>query len=87
MGHRKLATVEALIASMFWLASIAQDPESPTRLGMGVVVGVVVAFVHVPDPVGTWFLARRGVFPESEGRRAADVRTAVEGREPAAHAG
>lgn len=87
MGHRKLAAFEFVIVAFFWVVLFLPDPEYPmTVLGAVLVAAIIVVSLHVPDAVGTWFLARRGAFPESEGRRAAGVRAPVEGPEPAAHA-
>lgn len=82
MGHKKLATLEMAVVGLVWIGVFLPDPEYPMTLGGAVVVAVLVLlFLHVPDALGTWFLARRGVFPEGEGRRAVRVRTPTEVRE------
>lgn len=72
MGHRKLATTELLFTLLIWVLVFLPDPENPVSLAGALVVGAFLfVFIHVPDAVGTWYLARRGVFPGERGSAAA----------------
>lgn len=77
MGHKKLATLELLFTVLIWVAVFFPDPENPMGLAAALVVAAfLVVFIHVPDAVGTWYLARRGVFPGERGSAAGRRRPA-----------
>lgn len=83
MGHRKLAVMEILFAGLLWLVFLMPTPEYPLTVGSGVfLVGILVVFVHVPDAVGTWHLARGGVYPHRPGRAVSFSEVVAEGGGP-----
>jgi hypothetical protein len=64
IGHRKLAVLEMLVASAIWLGVLWPNSEYPyTASGYAIVATFVVMFVHVPDAIATWYIARMGVYP------------------------
>ncbi|NIP57953.1 MAG: hypothetical protein GWM92_15860 [Gemmatimonadetes bacterium] len=69
MGHKKLATLELLFTLFIWVVVMMPSPEYPVTAANFVFGAIfVLLFIHVPDAVGTWYLARRGVYPEKPGR-------------------
>lgn len=80
MGHRKLATLELSFTLLIWVVVMMPSPEYPMTGAELVFTAVFLfLFIHVPDAVGTWYLARRGVYPEEPGRLGPAARRASAG--------
>jgi hypothetical protein len=64
IGHKKLAVLEILVVSLIWLSMLWPNPDyTYSALGYLLLGGIVVLFVHLPDAVGTWYIARMGIYP------------------------
>lgn len=70
LGHWKFAVLEILVAAVLWLAIFLPDPEyAPNPLGYAAMAMFLVVFVHGPDAVATWYVGRKGLYPDGNGRR------------------
>ncbi|HSR41464.1 MAG TPA: zinc ribbon domain-containing protein [Longimicrobiales bacterium] len=88
MGHKALATIEFLFALIVWVVLFMPGAGDPwTRIELVFVALILIVFIHVPDAVATWYLARRGVFPEEAGRLGPAARRASAGSLSGAGAG
>lgn len=73
MGHRNLAKFEMTFALLAWIVVLLipvllESPEFPVTPGTATISALMVVFsVHLPDGVGTWYLARLGVYAERKG--------------------
>jgi hypothetical protein len=66
LGHRTLAAFEILVVAVIWMGALLPDPEYPlTGLGFVILAAFLVIFIHVPDAVGTWYIARMGLYPHA----------------------
>lgn len=65
LGHWKFAILEMLFAAFVWLVAMIPDPAFPlTMEGYLLVAGLIVVFIHGPDAIATWYVGRKGLYPE-----------------------
>lgn len=65
LGHWKFALFEIPFTALIWLGVLMPDPAYPmTPLGLLFTAVFMVVVVHGADALGTWYLARKGLYPE-----------------------
>lgn len=69
LGHWKFAVFEIAFTALIWLGVMlpvmVPDPEFEVTAA-GALTAAVILFVliHVPDAIGTWYIGRKGLYPE-----------------------
>lgn len=64
IGHRKLAIMEMVIATVVWAGVLLPDPNAPITAAERITVAVLVfLFMHGFDSITTRFVARKGHYP------------------------
>jgi hypothetical protein len=70
LGQWKLALFEMGAAAAIWSAAWLTHPGYPlTRFGFLGTGALIVLALHVPDALGTWLVARKGLHPGRPARR------------------
>lgn len=64
LGHWKFAVFEILFAAIVWTVVLLPDPQYPMNpVSLMIMGGIVVLFMHVPDAIATFYMARKGIYP------------------------
>lgn len=65
LGHWKFAIFEIGFAALLWMLVMMPDPEiEKTPMVLLIMVTFVLVFFHIPDAIGTWYIGRKGLYPE-----------------------
>lgn len=65
IGHWKFAVLEILVIAIIWLGLLVPDPALPMTAVELVIGGLFIVVVfHGIDALGTWYIARKGLYPQ-----------------------